>query len=629
MNRTAVLNFLKKMVPTVAQLAVVAAILVTAFVAYNLGAGRAGGNDQAKPSPVSIASETIYTCSMHPQIRQSEPGSCPICGMELVPVTEAGGSAHDHASQGATSKPIGYACAMNCLPPMEEPGPCPICGMEMQPVYADGSSAGASASPRRLVMSPEAVALSRIQTARVERRAAMRTVRLVGELTVDPRRRAHISANVGGRVDALMARFVGDRVERGQHVVTLYSPELLNVQHEFLQAISAMQRGATTDSPTAAINKTAVESMRERLRLAGLTLAQVDEIAERGTASEHVQLLAPAGGVVIERYVEEGDYVAAQQRILTVADLGVLWVELEAFESDLPWLRAGQYVTLNAKALPGRTFEGVVTWIDPMTNTATRTTRVRIDVENGEGLLKPGMYITAEVHASLDGETPLIIPASAPLITGKRAIAYVDVSSDGQHAYEGREIVLGPRTDDGYVVVDGLREGDRVVTNGAFRIDSALQIIARPSMMSLEGGVAATGHEGHVAAPDTTSHSVSVESFRATIEQYLKVQEALAEDDHEAARMAWNELAALRESDHEVTDIASLRSAFHTASNELIALIADQGNPTDEPLNIAHCPMAFEWKGADWIQTGADIRNPYFGAQMYRCGTVREEVPPQ
>jgi membrane fusion protein, copper/silver efflux system len=663
---------LKRIVPPLAQLLVVVALIVTAFVAYNLGAG-SGGHDtdsattttqtatraqgdhsQSKPTDEELP---VYTCSMHPQIRQNEPGNCPICGMELVLAETVDAPSSDHAQQGhATgSKPLGYACAMNCLPPLEEPGPCPICGMEMQPVYSGSPSSTAPASPRQLTMSAEAVALASIQTTAVERRMASRSVRLVGELTVDPRRRAHISANVGGRVDELLALFEGDRVAKGDHVVSLYSPELLAVQRELLQALRSLQRDRDSGRSTMdGINEAAVSAMRERLRLAGLSVEQIDEIARQGVAQESVRINAPVGGVVIARYVEEGDYVASEARILSVADLGVLWAELEAYESDLEWLRVGQQVSLTTEALPGRSFQGEVAWIDPFTDSSTRTTRIRVDVGNDQELLKPGMYVTAGVESTLGEDPRLIIPQSAPLITGKRAIAYVETPSSSQPTFEGREIVLGPRTEDGYVVIEGLNEGDRVVTNGAFQIDSALQIIARPSMMSPDGGQAMTGHEGHgMDTPanepqETHDHdmpeaSANIEGVDASalIGQYLVVQDSLAGDNFEEARAAWDRLAVLAgESGNaalqaETTagaaaeDITGMRTAFQPISNRLIALVQSQGNPTGTELHVVHCPMAFEWAGADWLQAAGDVRNPYFGAEMLRCGTVREEVSPQ
>jgi len=573
----------------------------------------------------------------------------------------AASSAPDHDHSHATppaDEPLGYACAMNCLPPLEEPGPCPICGMEMQPVFEDPSDAAtdADASPRRLTMAPEAVALLSVQTSLVERIIPTREVRLVGQLEVDPRRRAHISANVGGRIDDLRAEFEGMTVESGEDLAKLYSPELLAVQRELLQAVESAARvpGANADAM--------VEAARERLFLAGLNEDQIDELVESGHATEQVTLRAPFGGTVITRYVEVGDYVAREARIVTVANLDTLWAELEAFESDLHWLERGQRVVLRSNAHPGREFEGEVTWIEPISRAETRTTVVRVDVDNTAGLLRPEMFVSAIVESD-PGES-LVVPASAPLITGRRALVYTMREDADRPTFEGREVTLGPRVREGYIVLDGLNAGERVVTHGAFQIDSALQIRTRPSLMSPTGGGPAPGHAHH--GPEDHSEHTGTESpsamldeisarlfdpdapvamrrgtFRRILPGYLELHEALAADDFDTAREAWSsaldqldeeldaELHELMTIGHEEDTIGGLRVQFHSLSNHVIAALADYGNLLDTTLYRVHCPMAFDWDGADWIQTGDDVRNPYFGDEMYRCGTVEEEVAPQ
>lgn len=666
----------RRFLPGLAQAAVLIAIVVTAFVAYNAGA-RHGGNGHAPPAdrpgePARPARDdgdsTIYTCSMHPQIRQDEPGDCPICGMELVPVDEAGEEeASSEADWVPTPAPaladengeelLGFACAMNCLPPLEEDGPCPICGMEMQPVYEDDDDNGdEERSPRRMTMSTEAVALANVETAVVKRGTATRNVRMVGELAEDPRRRAHISANAGGRIDRLHAEFEGDVVERGQVLAEIYSPELLAVQEELFQALRSRERLGTDAAPGLRESaQAAIRAIRERLILAGLTAEQVDEIIEGGEAREHVILRAPVGGTVTARYVEEGDYIGKEQRLLTVVDFRALWGELEAFESDLTWLRPGQDVSFQSRSFPGRTFDGTIAWMDPVTNPLTRTTRVRIDVDNSDGHLKPGMYLTAIAGAHVDeAEDPLIIPESAPLITGKRAVVYISVVDAERPTFEGREVLLGPRVREGYVVLEGLQEGERVVTRGAFQIDSALQIIARPSMMRPEGGAAMDGHADHGPSPDAdhddheehqprdddAHEALSSESLGEILPVYLSIQEALAEDEGSEAAGHWPDLLGAVDDAHAHTlhgrlmeadtdDIEAMRLAFEPLSRAVISALEEHGNPMETPLHLVHCPMAFDWEGADWIQAGSEVRNSYFGDTMYRCGTVEKEFAPR
>lgn len=511
-----ILNLIKKLIPSVLQLIVVIALILTGFIAYNLGAGTKGEMRSADSQPASKPTSrpasshpvdgngdgVIYVGSMHPQIQQDEPGDCPICGMELV-ATDVSDNAsetdHDHA-QTDEPKIIGYACAMNCVPPLEELGDCPICGMEMQPVIDESTSTSQMEGDpmRRLTMSHEAKTLASIQTSEVVLAIPEKRIRLVGELAVGESTLEQISVDVGGRIDRFFAEYEGDIVEKGEELVLLYSPELLAVQQEYLQAKASLEKLSEAALETIhKASKSAVEASRERLRLAGFSAEQIDEISLSGEAKEQFTITAPITGTVITRHVQEGEYVTKGERILTIANLETLWAEMAAYESDMPWLRIGQPVTFTSESFPGEKFSGEVAWIDPITSVRTRTTSVRLNVENTSGKLRPGMYITAHVESSLGDEPQLTIPTSAPLITGDRAIVYIEVPDAERPTFQGTEVVLGPRTEDGYVVIEGLVAGQRVVTNGAFQIDSALQIIAKPSMMNPAGGQAMTGHAGH------------------------------------------------------------------------------------------------------------------------------------
>lgn len=721
-----ILSLLKKLIPSVLQIAVVAGFFITAVIAYNLGAERhaptgapqvtAPVSSPASSHPVdkngdgiiyvgpmhpqiqrdepgdcpicgmelvpmdvsevetppasvnSVSQEvvshpidtngdgTIFTCSMHPQIKQDEPGNCPICGMELVPIDAEGMVSEgvvDHANHAGISEPevLGYACAMNCVPPLEEPGDCPICGMEMQPVVEDRAEGSIEGDPkRRLTMSREAKALASIQTSSVVSRVPARTIRLVGELAVSEDTLAHISADVGGRIDELSAEYEGDVVERGEDLVLLYSPELLAVQQEFLQARAALERlPANALETVRRASGSAVEAARERLRLSGLHSEQIDAIAQSGEARERVTLRAPISGTVVERHAQEGQYISKGGRILTIANLDTLWAEMAAYESDLPWLRVGQPVTFTSEAFPGEQFTGEVAWIDPVTNMRTRTTRVRLNVDNEGGMLRPGMYLTARVESTLGEEPKLVIPASAPLITGERAVVYLQDPNAERPTFQGVEVVLGPRVGDGYVVEEGLEEGQRVVTNGAFQIDSALQIIAKPSMMNPTGEIAMTGHDhdqgmamadGPEDRPEQPVRPMDGEHgqhLADIIHAYIGVQEALAADASEVAQGAFDNLAKQAEAAEmaEVVgpakegassgNIEAQRLSFQKLSSVIIPIVREHGNPTDLPVRLVHCPMAFDFAGADWLQTTEEVRNPYFGTDMLTCGTVKQE----
>jgi len=593
-----------------------------------------------------------WTCSMHPQIIQPEPGLCPICGMKLIPLEEGG----------------------------QDEG------------------------PRTLVVSETAKMLMDIQTSLVERRYVEAEVRMVGKVDYDEKKLGHITAWVGGRIDRLFVDYTGITVNKGDHMVTLYSPDLVTTQDDLLQAIRSAKVLGESASRT-------VDAVRERLRLWGLSPEQIADIEKRGRATDHITIYAPMGGIVIDKHAQQGMYVRTGMRIYTIADLSELWVKLEAYESDLEWVRYGQKVSVTTEAYPGEVFEGKIAFIDPVLNEKTRTVRVRVNVPNPDFKLKPNMFVHAVVRSKVatggrvmvpdlagkwispmhpeiikdapgmcdvcgmplkkaealgyvsvpedEASKPLVIPVSAALFTGKRAVVYVAVPDTEKPTFEGREVVLGARAGDFYLVEKGLAEGERVVTNGNFKIDSALQILAKPSMMSPEGGGAPAGHQ-HGGAPGSPARAktprLSVpDAFHEQLESLWKAYQdehaALAGDDLDGARaahrgltealggidmslldqpahMAWMKYSAnlekaAAEADG-VDDIEALRKSFALLSEEMRSTLATFGV---SPVVILHCPMAFNSRGASWLQADEAVRNPYFGAAMLKCGDVTGTLP--
>ena len=476
-------------------------MVVVAAAAFAAGALLRGGGETpghgAIDAPPVVEQATVWTCSMHPQIQLPEPGKCPICSMDLIPLV-----AHDQ----------------------EEGG------------------------PRELSVSDHAAALMELETTPVERRFVNAEVRMVGKVAYDETRLSTITAWVPGRLERLFVDYTGVAVSQGDHLVELYSPELLSAQEELLQAAAAARR--LTDASAPAVRRAAeatAAASREKLRLWGLTPPQIEGIEQRGSASDRVTIYAPAGGIVVHMYAREGMYVKTGAQIYTIADLTRVWVELNAYESDLHWVRYGQEVVFAAEAYPGKSYRGTIAFIQPVLDEGTRTVKVRVNVENPDLELKPGMFVRARVlatvaegghvaSAALAGKwispmhpevvkdepgscdvcgmalvraedlgyvtaapahAPLVIPASAPLITGRRAVVYVELAGRDRPTYEGREVTLGPKAGDYFTVEEGLSEGERVVINGAFKLDAELQIRARPSMMSPEGGVPVGGHGAH------------------------------------------------------------------------------------------------------------------------------------
>ncbi len=440
-----------------------------------------------------------------------------------------------------------WTCSMHPNVNLPGPGQCPICSMPLIPVRSERESDTGAGGMRRFTTSAEGMALMDIQTSPVERRFVTAEVRMVGKVAYDETRVAYITAWVPGRLDRLFVDYTGVRVNEGDHMVYIYSPELMSAQEELLQALKAVRELSGSD--VTIIKETAratVEAARDRLRLWGLKPEQIREIEEQGTPTDHVTIYAPIGGTVIHKNAQEGMYVQTGTRIYTISDLSRVWVLMDAYESDLKWLRYGQEVTFTTEAYPSDAFAGRIAFIDPVVSPRTRTVKVRVNVPNPQVKLKPEMFVRGLVRAQVAGggrvmepefagkwicpmhpeivkvdfgacdvcgmdlvtteslgylpvaaeerARPLVIPVSAALVTGTRAVVYVQVPEADKPTFDGREVVLGPRAGGYYIVRHGLAEGELVVTRGNFKIDSALQIEAKPSMMAPEGGGVGAGH---------------------------------------------------------------------------------------------------------------------------------------
>lgn len=460
-------------------------------------------------------------------------------GMDTTPDTQgvpihAAEEEHDLEEHFDEQGNVTWTCSMHPQIQLPEPGKCPICFMELIPLVRKDE--GKQSSIREITLTDEARKLAGITTETVKRLDVSVETRMVGKVDYDETRVRTITAWTGGRVDEMYVDYTGDLVKKGQAMVSVYSPELLTAQAELIQAVKA--RRDLKDSNLELVKQSAArteEAAREKLRLLGLTKGQIDKVANEGQPSDHITLYAPQGGVVIRKDVNEGQYVKTGAPIYSIADLTSLWVILEAYESDLPWVDLGQLVEFQTEAYPGKIFRGKVVYIDPLVNEKTRTVRVRLEVPNKDGSLKPGMLVRATQHKGGEGsstaEAPLVIPASAPLITGKRAVVYV-ANPDKDGAYEGREVVLGAKAGNYYIVRNGLEEGEQVVTKGNFKIDSAVQIVARPSMMN----------------PATASGSIEEElptlftsKLNLLAQSFARLKDTVATNDLEKTHLAFGE----------------------------------------------------------------------------------------
>jgi Cu(I)/Ag(I) efflux system membrane fusion protein len=534
-------------------------------------------------------------------------------------------------------------------------GLCPICAMDLIPVPSGDS--GDAGGPRSITLSERARKLADIQTRPVTMQsgASGREIRLPGKVDFDETRIGYITAWVSGRIEEMHINFTGTVVHEGEPMVEIYSPALYTAQEELFQAMAA--EADLSDSSTASMKtmvRETVSAVREKLRLLGLSPSQIEEIASRGEPVRTLSIQAPMSGVVIRKDVSEGQYVQTGAPVYTIADLSTVWVMLDAYESDLAWIRLGQRVAFEAAAYPGLTFKGKVTFIHPTIDRETRTTHVHVEVPNPDGRLMPEMLVQGIITAGAGRKTAgPVIPATAPLITGKRAVVYVAVPGE-EGTFEGREVVLGPRMGDSYIVRDGLSEGERVVTHGNFKIDSALQIMARPSMMNPEaGGLAPAGMAAAGTGPRERAPGRFLKSLTPLFNDYLSIQRGLSGDSLEKARAGAKKLlqslqgldvASLEEDDrgawiqrqnrlkrHAETLSASgkmeeARTAFQALSDLMIEAAGPFGPGELSTLYRFRCPMAFDNRGADWLQDRDDIENPYFGRMMLKCGEKTEDI---
>jgi len=378
--------------------------------------------------------ETIWTCAMHPQIRMQQSGKCPICGMDLIPLSRSGADSLD---------------------------------------------------PDAVRMTPEAAQLANVLTSVVSKQTPVKEVRLYGKIQADERLLQNQVAHIPGRIESLTVNFTGESIVIGQTLGKIYSPELITAQQELLEAFKTKENQPDI-----------YEAAKERLRQWKLTDKQITEIEVSGKIQNTVNIISNTDGIVISRRVNTGDYVSQGTVLFDIADLSKVWIMFDAYESDLQFLHEGEKISFTIQALPGNDYSGKIIFIDPVIDPVTRVAGVRVEANNGSGKLKPGMFVTGIVSSSVEGyKSNLVIPRSSVLWTGKRSVVYVKQPGSGDPIFKMREIELGPLLGDSYIVKEGLMEGEEIVTRGTFSVDAAAQLEGKPSMMNSSGGVVSDGHD--------------------------------------------------------------------------------------------------------------------------------------
>jgi len=600
-------------------------ILILGIILGNMFSG-----DDAKPThneeehnfvqdPVS----KLWTCSMHPQIRMEKPGKCPICGMTLIPVNNSVASDEKVESN-------------------------------------------------EIVLTPEAIQLANIQTSIVEKANAVKQIRLLGRVKPDERRLYSQVSHIPGRIERLYVNFTGEKVYKGQKIVRIYSPELISAQKELFEAIRSR-----------AVYPQLYTASRNKLKLWKLSDKQIDAIEKSGKVQEQIDILSDYSGYVMKRKVELGDHIMEGSNLFDIADLSNVWVMFEAYQADIPWIQVGNTVDFNISAIPSKNFKGKVTYIDPFVSSNTRVAKVRVELKNPGNKLLPEMFANGIIKAKLTNvKNAIIVPKTAVLWTGKRAVVYVKVPHKKTISFVYREIILGQDMGDFYIVEKGLDNGEVVATNGVFRIDASAQLIGQKSMMNPTG---AAGNTGGMAGMDmggdkkkspklkmsdeemkkmkepakSMENMIMIDKSKVdanfkkqlgnVIDIYINLKDALFNGDFAQAKVkskkvkeALNKvdmLLLLGDAHNEwmndlkllnmqvsaiisAKDIENQRINFAKLGPELGKTIDKFGfENSDKPLYLEYCSM----KKTYWLSYDKVIKNPYFGDAMATCGEITKE----
>ena len=562
------------------------AVVVGLLVGYLIFGGSEGSTtmDEHDHSTESTSSE-MWTCSMHPQIMQPEPGSCPICGMDLIP--------------------------------------------------AESSEEGLMAN--QIKMTQNAMVLAGVETIQVgSQTEGEGSVKVSGKIAVNQESDAVQSAYFDGRIENIFVNFEGEEVRKGQKLATIYAPALVSAQQELLTAAKLKETQPQL-----------YKAVRNKLKLWKLSGSQIDQIENSGNVVENFPIYSNVRGVVSKIMVEEGDYIKTGSPLVKVANLGSVWAIFDAYESQLGLFEKGQTLQITTRSYPDETFSATVSFVSPLLNNRTRTLEVRAELDNEKGLLKPGMFVQAKIEMSKnEKDEVLTIPESAVLWTGQRSLVYVQ-PDPSTSIFEMREVELGNLSNGSYAINLGLEPGELVVAKGTFTVDAAAQLQGKKSMMNQDGETMAMDHEGHSKMGGTMKMQFSEavqDKFGGLLEVYLDLKDALVASNNEQTQalaqkgagiasdisgmqmddMGRSHMSQLAEQLAEMASKSTLedqRGIFIQLSQNMIQ-IGQQMQGLETKIYVQHCPMANNDKGANWLSLEQEIRNPYYGDAMLTCGSV-------
>ena len=529
--------------------------------------------------------QKMWTCSMHPQIMQPEPGDCPICGMELIP--------------------------------------------------AESSAEGLAVN--EIKMTENAMALADIQTTIVGVGSSSDVsgmISLSGKIATNEENNSVQASYFDGRIERLNVNYEGQKVNRGQLLATIYAPNLVAAQQELITAVSLKESQPAL-----------YKAVRNKLKNWKLSESQIDAIESSGSVLDNFPIYATVSGTVSELMAREGDYVKQGQPILKVSNLSSVWAEFDAYEKQISDLKEGQKIKIITNAYPNKEFDATVSFVDPMLNNSTRTLTVRATLQNTDNLFKPGMFVTGKLQGTKTNTSAmLIVPASAVMWTGERSLVYIKTEPT-EPVFEMREVTIGTRNGDSYTITNGLKNGDEIVTNGTFTVDAAAQLQGKKSMMN-QGK---KENDAMPISQMRMEFSERFQrDFNDVLKPYLQMKDALVASDAgqvtvfakatskslksiDSGSLGKMEQSHLKKSIEMLdaiaeNDILENQRAHFVILNENIVPIAMNVEGAESTLFVQKCPMANNNKGAVWLSAEKDIRNPYYGEQMLTCGSLIEQL---
>ncbi|GAB4302643.1 MAG: hypothetical protein Kow0090_18250 [Myxococcota bacterium] len=421
------------------------------------------------------AEDTFYTCPMHPIIVQEKPGTCPICGMELVEKKAqsaadvipkvCGDEQDDEDCETQTEKEGGekilYSCGMHPNVIQDKPGNCPICGMELTPMKKSGGKKRVGGG-MTVEIDPVMVQNMGVRVEHIKREAIFRHIRTIGEIDVAEDEISLVNLRFSGWIERVWADETWKPVSKGDRLFEIYSPEVLTAQEEYLLALGAGGAGSKL-----------AESAAKRLLLWEIPQSFLKEIAKEGNARRTITVRAPRDGYILHKNILEGAYVRAGTDLYRIGNLKKIWVNAEVYEYDAPWIEVGQKATMELSYQQGKVWEGKIAYIYPTVNRKSRTLSVRLEFPNPGVRLKPGMFATVRIEVEKK-ENIIAVPTEAIIHSGERRIVFV---AKGGGKYEMKEIVTGLYGDNRKTeVLSGLNEDDAVVISGQFLLDSESQL---------------------------------------------------------------------------------------------------------------------------------------------------------